>query len=305
LSIFNEGKLSMKELPIPTLAFSNATAPKALHYSQPTVAPKSSIPTCLPTQNHSVANVQRAPRTAGVHTAWARHQDEVRQAQRLRYQVFACEMGARLETPLAHHDVDRFDDFCEHLLARDTATGQVIGTYRVLTPAQAVRAGGAYSDTEFDLSPLRSLRSKMVELGRSCVHAEHRQGGVILALGSALYEFMARNRLETMMGCASIPMLHNGMVSGDVAASVWRQMQEKHLAEPALQVRAHCPLPVDQLDGTLDVAPPALIKGYLRQGAKVLGAPAWDPDFNTADLPLLIHVKDAPSRFTKRFEAIV
>jgi putative hemolysin len=294
----------MKELPIPTLAFSTAFAPKAMHYVQSLVAPKLSVPTAVQAPAHVGANPQRTPRTAGVHTAWARHQDEVRQAQRLRYQVFACEMGARLETPLAHHDVDRFDDFCEHLLARDTATGQVIGTYRVLTPTQAVRAGGAYSDTEFDLSPLHSLRSKMVELGRSCVHAEHRQGGVILALGSALYEFMARNRLETMMGCASIPMLHNGMVSGDVAASVWRQMREKHLADPVFQVRAHLPLPVDQLDDTLDVSPPALIKGYLRQGAKVLGAPAWDPDFNTADLPLLIHVKDAPSRFTKRFEAL-
>ncbi len=295
----------MKELPIPTLAFSNAAAPKVVHYARSVAAPRLSVPAALPLQSHGSANLQRTPRTAGVHTAWARHQDEVRQAQRLRYQVFACEMGARLETPLPEHDVDRFDDFCEHLLARDTATGQVIGTYRVLTPAQAVRAGGAYSDTEFDLTPLRSLRPKMVELGRSCVHAQHRQGGVILALGSALYEFMARNQLETMMGCASIPMLHNGMVSGNVAASVWRQMQEKHLADPVFQVRAHCPLPVDQLDSTLDVAPPALIKGYLRQGAKVLGAPAWDPDFNTADLPLLIHVKDAPSRFTKRFEAAV
>lgn len=292
----------MKELPIPTLAFSSGFASKAMHYVQSLVAPKSSLPTAAQAPTHVAANPQRTPRTAGVHTAWARHQDEVRQAQRLRYQVFSREMGARLETPLPDHDVDQFDDFCEHLLARDTATGQVIGTYRVLTPTQAVRAGGAYSDTEFDLSPLHSLRSKMVELGRSCVHAEHRQGGVILALGSALYEFMARNRLETMMGCASIPMLHNGMVSGDVAASVWRQMKEKHLAEPAFQVRAHLPLPVDQLDDTLDVAPPALIKGYLRQGAKVLGAPAWDPDFNTADLPLLIHVKDAPSRFTKRLE---
>jgi putative hemolysin len=82
---------------------------------------------------------------------------------------------------------------------------------------------------------------------------------------------------------------------------VWRQMKEKYLASPELQVRAHLPLPVDQLDSSLDVDPPALIRGYLRQGAKVLGAPAWDPDFNTADLPLLIYVKDAPSRFLKRF----
>jgi putative hemolysin len=277
----------MKELPIPTLALSTIALPRgSLHPRSHDVRPIE-----LPAQQAATGRIQ---------IVWARHQDEVRQAQKLRYQVFAREMGARLDTPLAEHDVDRFDDYCEHLLARDNATGQIIGTYRVLTPTQAARAGGAYSDTEFDLSPLRELRPKMVELGRSCVHAEHRQGGVILALGAALYEFMGRNQLETMMGCASIPMLHNGMVSGDVAASVWRQMREKHLASPELQVRAHLPLPVDQLDDSLDVDPPALIRGYLRQGAKVLGAPAWDPDFNTADLPLLIYVKDAPSRFRKR-----
>ncbi len=284
----------MKELPVPTFEFSTFSLPRVL-FPHPVNKLKNPAIT-------TVEQRQAAP-TRGVKTNWAVHQDEVREAQRLRYQVFAGEMGARLDTPLADHDVDKFDDYCEHLLARDVATDRVIGTYRVLTPAQAVRAGGAYSDTEFDLTPLHSLRPKMVELGRSCVHHEHRQGGVILALGSALYEFMGRNRLDTMMGCASIPMLHNGIVSGDAAASVWRQMKEKHLAAPALQVKAHLPLPVDELDDTLDVAPPALVKGYLRQGAKVLGAPAWDPDFNTADLPLLIHVKDAPERFRKYFES--
>ena len=79
--------------------------------------------------------------------SWARHEDEVRQAQRLRYRVFADEMGARLDTPVPGHDVDLFDDFCEHLLVRDAQTQDVIGTYRVLTPAQAERVGGTYSDT--------------------------------------------------------------------------------------------------------------------------------------------------------------
>jgi len=121
-------------------------------------------------------------RNHGIEVQWARHQDDVRAAQRLRYDVFAGEMGARLSTPLAGHDVDLFDNFCEHLLVRDQATCQVIGTYRVLTPAQAKRVGSFYSDTEFDLTRLRSMRERMVELGRSCVHPDHRHGGVIMAL---------------------------------------------------------------------------------------------------------------------------
>ena len=236
-----------------------------------------------------------------ISVSWARHQDEVRAAQRLRYEVFAGEMGARLNAPLPGHDIDLFDNYCEHLLVRDSATLQVIGTYRVLTPVQAKRVGSTYSDTEFDLTRLRGLRERMVELGRSCVHPDHRHGGVILALWSALAEFMARNQLDTMIGCASIPMLHKGMVCGDAAASIWHQVKATHLAPIEHQVRPRLPLPLDRLNLNLAVEPPALIKGYLRLGAKVLGAPAWDPDFNSADLPMMMRLEDLPARYRKHF----
>lgn len=237
----------------------------------------------------------------GLEVFWANHQDEVRAAQRLRFEVFAGEMGARLSTTLPAHDVDLFDNYCEHLIVRDLATAQVVGTYRVLTPAQAKRVGSTYSDTEFDLTRLRSLRERMVELGRSCVHPSYRHGGVIMALWGALAEFMVRNQLDIMMGCASVPMLHNGLVTGDAAASIWRQLEAGHLAPIEHHVRPRLPLPIGLLDSTLDVEPPALIKGYLRLGARVLGPPAWDPDFNTADVPMLLRISDMPSRYRKHF----
>ncbi|MCW2310992.1 GNAT family N-acetyltransferase [Rhodoferax antarcticus] len=273
----------MKELPNPTFALSPVSLPRgSLH---------------RPQALENVASVERG----GLQVTWARHADEVRQAQRLRYQVFAEEMGARLSTTVPGHDVDLFDNYCEHLLVRDVASQEVVGTYRVLTPAQAKRVGSTYSDTEFDLVRLRPLRERMVELGRSCVHPDYRHGGVIMALWGALAEFMVRNQLDTMVGCASIPMLHNGVVSGDVAASIWRQLQATHLAPIEFHVRPRLPLPVDELDSSLAVEPPALIKGYLRLGAKVLGAPAWDPDFNTADLPMLMRIHDLPTRYRKHF----
>jgi putative hemolysin len=240
-----------------------------------------------------------------ISVSWARHQDEVREAQRLRYQVFALEMGATLPKTVPGHDIDLFDDYCEHLLVRDSASGQVIGTYRVLTPTQARRAGSTYSDIEFDLVRLRSLRGRMVELGRSCVHAEHRHGGVILALWGALAEFMGRNQLDTMIGCASIPMQHNGAAGGHAAASIWHQLSRTHLAPIEYHVRPRLPLPVEQLADSLLVEPPALIRGYLRLGAKVLGAPAWDPDFNSADLPMMMRVADLPARYLKHFSGSV
>ena len=162
--------------------------------------PTLASPTLHPIAVQTAAAASTAARS-GIEVSWAQHQDEVRAAQRLRYEVFAGEMGARLSTNLPGHDVDLFDNFCEHLLVRDQASGQVIGTYRVLTPTQAKRVGSFYSDTEFDLTRLRSLRERMVELGRSCVHPDHRHGGVIMALWGALAEFMVRNQLDTMIGC--------------------------------------------------------------------------------------------------------
>jgi putative hemolysin len=239
----------------------------------------------------------------GIRVSWARHQDEVRQAQRLRYRVFAEEMGAHLSGPLPGHDIDLFDDYCEHLLVRDAASDAVIGTYRVLTPAQAARVGSFYADLEFDLTRLRGLRSRMVELGRSCVHPEHRHGGVILALWGALTQFMVRNQLDVMIGCASVPMQHQGLPGGHAAASIWRQLRATHLAPLDCHVLPRLPLPVHQLDQDLPVEPPALIKGYLRLGAKVLGPPAWDPDFNTADLPMMMRTQDLPMRYRRHFAA--
>ena len=281
----------MKELPNPTFALS------------PVAMPRGSL--CQSGDVVSQSNAQEFCKSSvgKISASWARHQDEVRQAQRLRYQVFVLEMGATLPNVLAGHDIDLFDDYCEHLLVRDVDSQEVIGTYRVLTPTQARRVGSTYSDTEFDLTRLRSLRERMVELGRSCVHAEHRHGGVILALWGALAEFMVRNQLDTMIGCASIPMQHNGVTSGQAAASIWRQVSQTHLASIEYQVTPRLALPVERLDSSLQVEPPALIKGYLRLGAKVLGAPAWDPEFNSADLPMMMRIGDLPTRYLKHFSA--
>ncbi len=232
----------MKELPNPTFPLSQIGLRAALWPAPATgvstavAAARTSVP-----QAPAVILPPAVESKQGITVGWARHLDDVRAAQRLRYDVFVGEMGARVSSPLAGHDIDLFDDFCEHLLVRDELTGQVIGTYRVLTPAQARRVGSTYSDTEFDLTRLRDLRERMVELGRSCVHPDHRQGGVILALWGALAGFMHRNKLDTMIGCASIPMQHNGVHE--------RRRRGQHLA-PA----------VGQLHGTDPVsgaAPPA------------------------------------------------
>lgn len=235
---------------------------------------------------------------------WARHTEEVREAQGLRWRVFADEMGARLSplpgTP-AGLDVDRFDAHCEHLIVRtreaDGTLGPVVGTYRVLTPTGARMAGGLYSEGEFDLAPVAGLREQMVELGRSCTDPAWRSGGAIMLLWASLGDFMHRNGLRYTIGCASVPM-HDG---GHAAAALWRELRATHLAPPEWQVRPLLPLPVDRLVDTQPAQTPPLIKGYLRCGAKVLGPPAWDPDFGTADLPMLMDLEALPDSYRRHF----
>lgn len=248
--------------------------------------------------------IDDAPAAGALSVAWAVHEEDVQAAQRLRHQVFAGEMGARLVPlpgTLPGLDADRFDPHCEHLLVRTAETAhapaRVVGTYRVLTPLAAVRAGGLYSDQEFDLSSLDPLRPRIAELGRSCTDPEHRHGGVILMLWAALADFMQRNGLDITVGCASIAMRDGG----HSAASLWQQLRRSHLAPLPWRAQPRLPLPVADLQADLAVEAPALIKGYLKCGGRVLGPPAWDPDFQSADLPMMMNLADLPASYRRRF----
>ncbi|MEW6319276.1 MAG: GNAT family N-acyltransferase, partial [Pseudomonadota bacterium] len=187
--------------------------------------------------------------------SWARHQDEVTEAQRLRYKVFAEEMGARLPSAHTELDVDMFDAVCDHLIVRDQKTLRVVGTYRVLRPDAAKQIGCLYSESEFDLVRLAHLRPKMVELGRSCVHRDYRSGSVIMALWAGLGEYMQRYGFESMLGCASVSMGDGG----HFAASLYRSfVDDGSLAPIEYHAFPRVALPVDELNQDLEVEPPAL-----------------------------------------------
>ena len=229
--------------------------------------------------------------------SWARHQDEVEEAQRLRYKVFVEEMGATLPKAKEGLDQDLFDNWCDHLIVRDEETLRVVGTYRVLPPHQAAKLGSLYSESEFDLTRLANLRPKMIELGRSCVHQDYRTGSVIMALWGGLGRYMLQGGYETMLGCASVSMADGG----HYAASLYRQFGKSHIAPIEYRAFPRLALPVESLNQQLDVEPPPLIKGYLRLGAKICGAPAWDPDFNTADFLTLLRLDDLHPRYVRHF----
>jgi len=224
--------------------------------------------------------------TTSFRVSLAESEADVRAAQHLRWAVFAEEMGARLSSPQPGWDIDEYDAHCSHLLVRDLRTDEVVGTYRMLGPDAARRMGGSYTDQIFDLSRLKEVRGRTVELGRSCVHADYRHGGVIMLLWMGVAEYMLRYRHDFLVGCASIQV---GEGRHD-AASIWRCVGVKHLSPPAWRVvpRRPLPLPVQTQPDPGTFRLPPLVKGYLRAGAYVCGEPAWDADFHAADLPMLL-----------------
>ena len=228
----------------------------------------------------------------------AHNQTEVREAQRLRYKVFAEEMGAHVKGGTTGIDSDMFDAHCEHLIVRDTGTGQVVGTYRILSPSAAQRLGGYYADEEFDLTRLNHLREQTVEIGRSCVHMNYRSGGTIALLWSGIFRYMQTHGYQYIIGCASVGMADGGLN----AVAIYRRLAANSLSPVEYRAFPRCELPLDAYtEATVESRLPPLIRGYLKVGAYVCSAPAWDPDFNTADLLMMLPMARIDPRYPRHF----
>lgn len=232
----------------------------------------------------------------------ARDLADVRAAQRLRHQVFAGELGATLDSSEPGHDSDAFDAYCDHLLVREERTGEVVGTYRLLPPDRARAAGRLYSDSEFDLSRLGPIRDDLVEVGRSCVHPAHRTGAVISLIWAGLARYMTGSGHTWLAGCCSVPLADGGAL----AASTWRTVRDKHLAPEEYRVTPLRPwTPQDTERPAPRTELPPLLRGYLRLGAWVCGAPAHDPEFGVADLYVLLSMRRTDPRYLRHFLSLV
>lgn len=221
----------------------------------------------------------------------ARGPDDLRAAQRLRYDVFVRELGGN--GALVDHagglERDRFDEFADHLLLIDHAGPGVVGVYRLMDDAAASRAGRFYSEDEYDLSLLRASRRRLLELGRACLSPEYRGGAAMYHLWSGLANLVAGRGIEILFGVASF---HG--TDPQALAQPLSYLHHHHLAPPELRVRARDPQRMDLVaPAAIDrraalLATPALIKAYLRLGGVVGEGAFIDRAFNTTDVCLLL-----------------
>jgi putative hemolysin len=227
----------------------------------------------------------------------ASNEEEIRSALRLRFRVFNLELKEGLESSFAcGYDSDEFDSVCDHLIVEHFPTQSVVGTYRLQTGTAALRGLGYYSEREFDFRPYHELRSEVVELGRACIHRDHRSSDVLYLLWRGIAHYALNNRARYLIGCSSLS-------SQDPARgnAVYYRLKNWQ-AEEALRTN---PLPKFRISAGhskyIDDSVPKLLRTYLAIGARICGPPALDREFKTIDFLTLLDLERLHPRMRLRF----
>jgi putative hemolysin len=239
-----------------------------------------------------------APRTASYTVRLARETADIEAAQRLRFEVFNLELNEGLDAAyLSGLDADRFDECCDHLLVEETRTGAVVGTYRLQTGQLAAANHGYYSAQEFDFAPFEPIRCETVELGRACVHKNHRKLSVLNLLWRGIAVYAIERKARYLIGCSSL-------TSQDAAAglAMYQSLTAEHLVDEAFRTDAIGAYRITSA-AVLDTPPPVpkLLRAYLSIGAKICGPPALDQDFKTIDFLTLLDLRALPEAVRNHF----
>lgn len=218
-------------------------------------------------------------------------------AYRLRFVVFNLELNEGLaESYATGYDTDQYDDICDHLIVEHAGTGEVIGTYRLQSGDTAARYFGYYSEQEFNFAPYEEMRSSVLELGRACVHREHRSPEVLNLLWKGIMRYARSRGLRYLMGCCSLTSQ-----SAEEGTAVFRAL-EPYLIESSLMTVPTQPFSMPLCDGVETMQdPPKLLRAYLAVGARICSTPAIDRSFGTIDFLTLIDLETMNPRIARRY----
>ena len=247
----------------------------------------------------------------------ARNEEEIRQSQYLRYSIFYEEMSAIADTKTANTkcDSDKFDAYCDHLLVVDQAlsstkdnantNGNIVGSYRLLQQQQAVKLGGFYSSSEFDLAPMLECHSNknFLEFGRSCVLPPYRNKRTIELLWQGSWRYVRQNNVDVMFGCASFEGIDPLQWAQSLsflyhharAKDEWQVLARNN----SVEMNLIAPEKLDMKNALRQLPP--LIKGYLRLGAVIGEQAVIDHQFNTIDVMIILPVAQLNPRYVNYY----
>lgn len=239
----------------------------------------------------------------------ANTEQEIRAAQRLRFEVFNLEMKEGLNTSWETGlDQDEYDEHADHLIVMDRKSCEVVGTYRMLRKTVAQSNGGFYSEGEFDMTNLKRLPHEILEMGRSCVHKDYRSNGVINLLWAGIARYMELSKAKYVFGCGS---LHTHNV--DEVSEIYSYLKSRYYSDEQYRVYPHqeCSVPgLNEnvpLNNTREIMKkiPPLLKGYFRMGAYVCGEPARDAEFGTTDFFILLPTAQMTKRYQNHYKTVL
>lgn len=214
----------------------------------------------------------------------------------LRFLVFNLELNEGLDTAyVIGQDTDEFDAVCDHLIVEHVTTGEIVGTYRLQTGAMAAANAGFYSEREFDFGPYRHLDDSLVELGRACVHREHRSAEVLYLLWRGIARYAAHHGGRYLIGCSSLTSQDPAHGSAVFEALKMYQVPShlRTIPHPRFTMTPVAP-------GTANKTIPRLLSAYLAVGARICGQPAIDRDFKTIDFLTLMDLETLHPRLRAR-----
>jgi len=194
-------------------------------------------------------------------------------------------------------DEDQFDAVCDHLVVEHLPTRQIVGTYRLQTGENAEKGLGYFCEQEFDFEIFKPLSREMVELGKACVHCQHRNQIVLGLLWKGIASFALAHRTRYLFGCTAIPSQNAA-----TGATVYADLCRHHLVEPRWLTS-----PLAAFECSLEelsaepVSVPRLLRAYLALGAKICGPPALDRRFKTIDLLTMLDLDSMPDSVRKHF----
>lgn len=225
-------------------------------------------------------------------------QEELRAVQELRFQVFNLELNEGLgESFLTGRDEDPFDHYCDHLYVEEVATGRPVGTYRLQTGSIAGLHLGYYSEQEFDFGPFEGRRAEIVELGRACVHGEHRSLAVLNLLWRGLIVYASRRGGRYLIGCSSIPTIDPA-----AGSALYRALARTHSAPVEWQTTPTAAYAFPILEDVAAAPPlPRLLRGYFAAGARICGPPALDRAFGVIDFLTVLDLERLPAAYRAHF----
>lgn len=236
----------------------------------------------------------------------AENYEELKNAQKLRQFVFFEEpKGAT--NPSGKIDEDEFDKVCEHFIVYDETdmnNPKVVGTYRLLRRNETKNPAKFYTESEFDITKLKNSDYNLLELGRSCIHPNYRDGKVIQLLWRGIGIFIAFHRLDYLFGCASFPGIDAKLHEQSISYLMhFHKAPDEICPKARKEISANIEIiPLDKIDKKHAMMKlPSLLKGYIRAGCMIGEGAIIDKFCETIDVCTIMDTSKIAKRYSEHF----